>query len=167
MLVEGLRETDFGEWEGKTAEELQKLDPPVSAWMQGSGEHLSPPGGGRRRGLYHRVCTAFEQIVEGLLRTGTTSAVVMTHGGGYHDVAFGIWLAACQILRLDDGKRVRILFADYAGTLDAFHGGGGLCHSSSARDRAGSGAGIHGDRHRPRGCGLSLGRFPEANADRD
>ncbi len=42
--VDGLEECDFGDWEGKTASQLQKTDPAFAKWMAG-GEQASPPNG--------------------------------------------------------------------------------------------------------------------------
>lgn len=81
VLVDGFRETDFGAWEGKTAAQLQAEDPRFSAWMQGKGEPVTPPGGEDGAAFMHRVCAAFEQFVQDRMRDGVTSAVVMTHGG--------------------------------------------------------------------------------------
>ena len=48
--VDGLEECDFGDWEGKTASELQKTDPAFAKWMAG-GEQASPPNGEGARPL--------------------------------------------------------------------------------------------------------------------
>ncbi|HBC27067.1 MAG TPA: histidine phosphatase family protein, partial [Ruminococcaceae bacterium] len=79
VVVEDLRECDFGDWEGKTAKELEH-DETFLRWMEGK-EKVSPPNGESSPVFMHRVCAAFEKLVEGMLRSGTTSAVVVTHGG--------------------------------------------------------------------------------------
>lgn len=167
VLVEGLRETDFGEWEGKTAEELQKLDPRFSAWMQGSGEHLSPPGGEDGAAFMHRVCTAFEQIVEGLLRTGTTSAVVMTHGGvimtllsayGLPRARFYDWMteSGCGYsLRITPGLWMRSMVAEVYATLPLRETAPDPGREYTVIDTARAAA------------DCLWGDSPEANADRD
>ena len=79
QVVEDFRECDFGEWEGKTADEL-KDDPAFARWME-QGETPTPPGGESSRQFIHRTCQAFETLVQELLKSGTTSAVVVAHGG--------------------------------------------------------------------------------------
>ena len=80
ILVPDLRECDFGDWEGKTAAELEKEDPTFLEWMK-TGAQAQPKNGENGGVFMQRVCAAFEKIVEGMLRSGTTSAVIVTHGG--------------------------------------------------------------------------------------
>jgi len=77
--IEGLRECDFGLFEGMTAKELEKSSS-FSEWMSGDAS-ISPPDGESGEHFAQRVCSTFEQIVSGLMKTGTTSCVIMTHGG--------------------------------------------------------------------------------------
>jgi alpha-ribazole phosphatase len=79
IAVAGLQECDFGRWEGKTAVELQG-DPNFHTWLE-SGQQTSPPDGESGVEFTRRVCETFEKLVEGLMRTGTTQAVVVAHGG--------------------------------------------------------------------------------------
>ena len=74
-----LRECDFGEFEGRTADELRDCKD-FADWIKAPAD-LAPPSGESGEHFSARVCPAFEQIVGGLLKTGTTSAVIMTHGG--------------------------------------------------------------------------------------
>jgi alpha-ribazole phosphatase len=78
--VPGLEESDFGQWENKTAAQLQQEDPAFAAWMAG-GEAVSPPGGENGAVFMHRVCEAFERLVENLIRSETDSAVLVVPGG--------------------------------------------------------------------------------------
>ena len=79
-VVEDFRECDFGEWEGKTARQLADEDPRFLEWMESSAQS-TPPGGESSAVFMHRVCAAFEKLVEELMRTRTTSAVIVAHGG--------------------------------------------------------------------------------------
>lgn len=79
ITVPGLAECNFGEWEGKTAGEL-KGDPQFQRWLE-NGQKTAPPGGESGEAFTLRVLSAFDQLVEGMLRAGTTQAVVVTHGG--------------------------------------------------------------------------------------
>ncbi len=78
--VPGMEECDFGDWEGKTASELQKSDPAFAQWMAG-GPQVSPPNGEDGAVFMHRVCAAFEKLVEDLIRTHTYRSVLVIPGG--------------------------------------------------------------------------------------
>lgn len=79
ILVPGLSECNFGEWEGKTAKELQRKEE-FLYWLE-NFQQTAPPGGESGAEFAKRVCETFEKLVEGLLRTGITEAVLVTHGG--------------------------------------------------------------------------------------
>ena len=79
LSIANLREYSFGEWEGKTAEEL-KSEPEFERWLAGDNE-AQPPHGERNADFIRRICRMFESIVEGLMKTGTTESVIVTHGG--------------------------------------------------------------------------------------
>lgn len=78
-VVLELAECDFGEWEGKTAKELQN-DPRFAAWMAGGGT-AAPPGGESGAVFVQRVCQGFELLVKNLMAQGQTSAVLVTTAG--------------------------------------------------------------------------------------
>ncbi|HEX2939126.1 MAG TPA: phosphoglycerate mutase family protein [Ruminiclostridium sp.] len=77
-IVKDLRECDFGDYEGKALSEL-KDDPDYQKWASGSIE--TPPNGESSKSFQLRCCSAFEKIVEKLMRSGTSSAVIVAHGG--------------------------------------------------------------------------------------
>ena len=77
-VMDGLAECDFGEWDGKSVAQL-KQDDRFSRWL--SGEAMEIPGGESGEQFQQRVMTAFEELVERLMRRGDTEAVVCTHGG--------------------------------------------------------------------------------------
>ena len=77
-VVEGLAECDFGEWEGRSVAQL-KYDERFQDWVAGTSTAI--PGGEDTVQFQQRVMTAFEQTVEQILRSGTTDAVICTHGG--------------------------------------------------------------------------------------
>ncbi len=76
--IDGLAECDFGDWEGKSIREL-KADERFLQWMEGKTRAI--PGGEDAEAFRARVCAAFEGIVNDLLHSGDTEAVVCTHGG--------------------------------------------------------------------------------------
>lgn len=77
-VVDGLRECDFGDWEGKSIRDL-KNDERFLQWMEGKTRDI--PNGEGTEAFRARVCEAFEGIVSDLLHSGDTEAVVCTHGG--------------------------------------------------------------------------------------
>nr|WP_317412309.1 histidine phosphatase family protein [uncultured Solibaculum sp.] len=79
LVIPGLSECNFGRWEGKTANDLQS-DPEFVQWIEAGGKD-APPGGESSAQFQARCCEAFSKVVEGLMKTGTTSAVIVTHGG--------------------------------------------------------------------------------------
>ncbi len=90
IVINDLIEYNFGEYEGRTAEELKENEL-FSRWL--SGEHgVEPPFGESNEAFANRVANCFIKIVDGLLKTGTTKAAVFTHGGVimYLLSAFGI-----------------------------------------------------------------------------
>ena len=78
-VVDGLAECDFGDWDGRSVAELQS-DPLFLRWMAGdSGVKI--PDGENADAFQKRVMAAFEELVQELMRSGDTEAVVCTHGG--------------------------------------------------------------------------------------
>lgn len=79
LSIYDLSECNFGEWEGKTADEL-KDNEDFQKWLAGDTS-VKPPRGESNADFTRRVCKMFESIVEGLMKTGTTETVIVTHGG--------------------------------------------------------------------------------------
>lgn len=86
QVVLELAECDFGEWENKTAKELQG-DPRFCQWMEGGGQ-TAPPGGESSPVFVQRVCSGFEMLVKNLMahsqnepRQATVTALLCTHAG--------------------------------------------------------------------------------------
>lgn len=79
LVMANLSECNFGEWEGKTADEL-KSNPDFEKWLAGDTS-VKPPRGESNADFTRRICKMFESIVEGLIKTGTTESVIVTHGG--------------------------------------------------------------------------------------
>lgn len=73
-VVDGLAECDFGDWDGRSVAELQS-DPLFLRWMAGdSGVKI--PDGENADAFQKRVMAAFEELVQELMRSGDTEAVV-------------------------------------------------------------------------------------------
>lgn len=79
ITVDELSEINFGLWEGKTAEQL-KDDELFKKWLSGDTS-VKPPEGESSADFTRRVCLMFQKIVDGLVSTGHTEAVIVTHGG--------------------------------------------------------------------------------------
>lgn len=79
IVVDGFKECSFGDWEGKTTEQLSS-NPDYLNWVKGSGE-VTPPNGESWNTFFNRVCKTFESVVESLMKRGVTTAAVFTHGG--------------------------------------------------------------------------------------
>lgn len=79
IIINELIEYDFGEFEGKTAADLKDSDE-FKYWISGDA-NAAPPFGESNKQFGKRICTAFIKIVDGLLKTGTTEASIVAHGG--------------------------------------------------------------------------------------
>lgn len=79
LVIEHLSECNFGEWENKSADELRDNDD-FKKWLAGDNS-VKPPRGESNADFLRRICLIFENIVDGLMKTGTTDAVIITHGG--------------------------------------------------------------------------------------
>lgn len=77
-LLKELRELDFGEWEGKSAEEIGQLFPQEYALSQTPSWEFRPRGGESRRELYARVTSKVEEI---LAQHVNETIAIVTHGG--------------------------------------------------------------------------------------
>lgn len=79
IIINELRECSFGEWEGRTAESLSS-NKDFKKWLAGDTS-VKPPKGESGSDFTRRVCNIFQDIVDGLIKTGNTNAVIVTHGG--------------------------------------------------------------------------------------
>ncbi|MEI6578024.1 MAG: histidine phosphatase family protein [Eubacteriales bacterium] len=79
IIINDLIEYNFGEFEGKTAAELERF-PMFPGWLAGEPD-VEPPFGESSSAFASRICNCFSLIVQGLMKTGTTRAAIITHGG--------------------------------------------------------------------------------------
>lgn len=77
--VDGLREMDFGEFEGKNVRDLAKA-PAYKEWLKG-GLDSCPPGGESLREMMLRSYKALEEIFFDMMNEGMTHCGIVTHGG--------------------------------------------------------------------------------------
>lgn len=76
--VDNLMEYNFGEFEGKTALQLES-NPDFYKWT--SGQVSSPPGGEDSTEFAKRICLGFHEVVEDMMANGIYKAAVIMHGG--------------------------------------------------------------------------------------
>lgn len=76
--VANLMEYNFGEFEGKTALQLES-NPDFYKWT--SGQISSPPGGEDSTEFAKRICLGFHEVVEDMMSCGIHKAAVIMHGG--------------------------------------------------------------------------------------
>jgi len=75
----GLKEYFFGEFENKTPAELDR-HPLFHRWIAGETD-VVPPFAETLEDFQSRLCDTFIKVVDGLLKTSTKHAVIITHGG--------------------------------------------------------------------------------------
>ncbi len=79
QIIDGLKEWNFGRWEGKTPAELLE-DKEYSEWIK-SGRQGTIPSGESAQDFGKRICECFESIVYSMISQGVSSANIFTHGG--------------------------------------------------------------------------------------
>ena len=80
IVMDDLIEYNFGEFEGKTAEEL-KDDEDFAEWLRGENPQKAPPFGDKQADFNYRICSCFEKIVDAVIKSKVKSTAVITHGG--------------------------------------------------------------------------------------
>lgn len=79
VIVDGMRECSFGDWEGKTPYELSE-DSLHLEWMK-KGNSVVPPNGESWNDMFKRVSQSFEDIVKTMMTERIVSSAIFTHGG--------------------------------------------------------------------------------------
>ncbi len=79
QIVHSLAELHFGEYEGKTMEQL-KDRPDFQRWLA-SSLTVSPPGGENSKDFTARILSGVEDIFRQMMDQGLHDAAVITHGG--------------------------------------------------------------------------------------
>ena len=96
VVVEALRECDFGEFEGKTAYELAGSES-YHKWIM-SGREYTPAGGEASADFLRRVVSGFDVIIQNMMRDKLSDAAVVTHGG-----VIAAFLAQCGLPKQELG----------------------------------------------------------------
>ena len=89
--VDDIKEYDFGDFEGKTAHQLDG-DPAFHEWA--SGKRTAPPGGEENSDFIKRLSVGLNRIVVDMIEKGKTNGGVIMHGG-----AIMMLLASCAVPR--------------------------------------------------------------------
>ena len=88
IVDDRLIETNFGDFEGKTAGELE-LDPRFAQWVAGK---IPTPNGESNSDFVKRLCVGLQQIVLDMLENDIEHSAVIMHGG-----AIMMLLGACGV----------------------------------------------------------------------
>lgn len=80
VIMQDLIEYDFGDFEGMTADELKDLDT-FKDWISGAHPEEPVPFGESQNEFNDRICKCFIRIIEGIIKSGTRSTAIITHGG--------------------------------------------------------------------------------------
>ena len=78
-LVDNIAEYDFGDFEGKTADELEG-NPDYITWLKG-GYDSRPPNGESLEEFTLRCLDGLEEIIKDMMKEQVTTAAVVTHSG--------------------------------------------------------------------------------------
>ena len=79
IVVPGLREMDFGTFEGRSYVEMEN-DPDYRAWVESNCESACPDGE-RKDDFCDRSCAVFAKLVEDAFAVGRRQLVILAHGG--------------------------------------------------------------------------------------
>ena len=79
IVIDDFIEYNFGEFEGLTAEDL-KDNEDFRQWIKGDMTAKTPYGESNAQ-FVSRVCTAFEKVIDGCIKTGTTNIAIVGHAG--------------------------------------------------------------------------------------
>lgn len=94
IVLDGLKEMSFGDFEGRTAKELA-LDPVYQAWVE--GECREPcPNGESMPGFAERAAAAFVEAARDARERKATLAGVMAHGGTIMAIMHRFARADCE-----------------------------------------------------------------------
>lgn len=103
LLILDLIEYNFGEFEMCTAKDLEH-NQAFADWLRGD-IHTASPHGESNGDFAYRVCTAFEKIVESMIKTGIQDCAIVSHAGVLMTIlsAYGLPEAPMNQWRMDPG----------------------------------------------------------------
>lgn len=109
LTVDDLRELDFGDFEGKTVDELINRDD-YKSWLRGGIDNCAPNGESLAE-LSLRSFKALEEIIMDMMREDLTNCAVITHSGVLTNMmsCFGIPKYKPEQLACDAGEGYEII----------------------------------------------------------
>ncbi len=90
-VIDNLKEYDFGDFEGKTAHELE-IDPAYLEWT--SGKASSTPNGEDNAEFAKRIALGINEVIRDMMDKGVYRSAVIMHGG-----TIMTFLASCGLPR--------------------------------------------------------------------
>jgi len=79
IVIPGLREMDFGDFEGRCADEMAQ-DADYRAWLEGNC--MGPcPNGESGEGFIRRVASCFDELARACIERGEEDLIIVAHGG--------------------------------------------------------------------------------------
>ena len=90
VISEGMRELNFGEFEGKSVDELINRED-YKAWLVG-GRDARPPKGESLEEMTARIYASFHNIIIDMMNNGLTHCALITHGGIISNLLTGFGL---------------------------------------------------------------------------
>ena len=79
-IVSDLRECHFGEFEGRTFQELMTIDPNFATWLDPKSGYC-PVGGEASAEFAQRIVMALDEVLTDMMKNGIYEAAAVTHGG--------------------------------------------------------------------------------------
>lgn len=90
MIIDELCEMDFGDFEGKTADQLQDL-PEYAEWIKG-GVESAPPNGEKYGDFMLRCIDGLDSVFSDMMKNDVTRAACVTHAGVITNLLCGFGL---------------------------------------------------------------------------
>ena len=109
-LAEDLRELNFGEFDGKSADELVGRED-FRTWLRGGSPDLKPPGGESIEELCIRTYRALDRILMDMMENEFYHCACVTHAGVISNMLayFGLPKIAASELQTEPGEGYDIL----------------------------------------------------------
>ncbi len=86
VIIDDLRECDFGKFEGKTIQQL-KDTADYQNWIS-SNMRISPPNGESQRAFLERIFTGLQEILTDMMHNRISEAALVCHGGVLLNILF-------------------------------------------------------------------------------
>ncbi len=90
MIIDEMCEMDFGDFEGKTTEQLQDL-PEYAEWIKG-GVESAPPNGEKYGDFMLRCIDGLDSVFSDMMKNNVTRAACVTHAGVITNLLCGFGL---------------------------------------------------------------------------